>query len=324
MTIEFAPTEAAIRQARVDLGDIVRSIPLLMVDGIDRTIALKAESLQPLGSFKIRAGVTAVKQAVQAGASSLVTASAGNFAQGLTFAARKQGLAVTVHVPDSASPRKIEALRRTHADVVAHPFPEWWTIMQTRTTTPADAHALFVHPVAEPAVLLGNSTIGLELHDEWSDVEVVVVPFGGGGLAVGIATALRIVGSRAEVIASEVEGSAALSAAFAAGYPVEIERHASFVDGIGSTRVLDEMWALIRDRISRSVVVSVDEARAAVRALTLDHKLVTEGAAATAYAVAMRPEFTGKRVAVILSGSNIDSATLSSILSSSDDQRKTA
>src|SRR5690606_30894297 len=149
---------------------------------------------------------------------------------------------------------------------------------------------------------------------EWPEVDVVIAPLGGGGLSVGIAMALAALGSTAEVVTSEVETSAALAAAFAAGEPVAINRRSSFVDGIGSNQVLGEMWPLITRHISRSIVTTVEECANAVRELALSHKLVVEGAGASAYAAALRPEFTGARVAVVLSGSNIDRAVLADIL----------
>ncbi|ANN21662.1 hypothetical protein SD37_09415 [Amycolatopsis orientalis] len=302
-----------MRATREALDSMVERFPLLDARLEDRVLRLQPESLQPFGSFKVRAALTAVDWAVQSGATRIVTASAGNFAQGLTFAARRAGLPVDVHVPDSAAAGKIAALRGLEARVISHPFDEWWTIMCNRDT--GDNGATFVHPVAEHSVLLGNATIGLDIQTAWSEVEIVIVPFGGGGLCVGVAAALEALGSRAEVVTSEVAGSAALSAALAAGHPVEIQRRPSFVDGIGSTRVLDEMWPLISSCITRSIVVSVDEAAAAVRELALRHKLVVEGAGATAFAAACRPEFAGRRVAAVLSGSNIDAPTLAGILS---------
>ncbi len=312
----FAPTVEEIRGARDRLLPVIRALPLLRTTHTDRDLRLKAESLQPMGSFKVRAGVTAAELAARQGATRLVTASAGNFAQGLAFGARVHGLEVHVHVPDTAARSKLDAIRMLGARLIEHPFDEWWAIMQSRDVGSAagEAVGVFVHPVSDEPVLLGNSTIGLEIGEEWPEVDVVVAPFGGGGLAVGIAAALRALGSSAEVVTSEVETSAALAAALDAGKPVAIDRRPSFVDGIGSTRVLDEMWPLITRSISRSIVTTVDECAEAVRELALAHKIVVEGAGASAFAAANRPEFAGARVAVVLSGSNIDRSVLAEIL----------
>jgi len=318
----FAPTVDDIRGARERLLPVIRSLPLLRTAHTDRDLRLKAESLQPMGSFKVRAGVTAAERAARQGATRLVTASAGNFAQGLVFGARVNGLQVDVHVPDTAARSKLDAIRMLGARLIEHPFDEWWAIMQSREVsgTPGEEPGVFVHPVADEPVLLGNSTIGLEIGEEWPDVDVVIAPFGGGGLSVGIATALRALGSSAQVVTSEVETSAALAAALEAGAPVAIDRRTSFVDGIGSTRVLDGMWPLIKRSISRSIVTTVDECADAVRELALTHKLIVEGAAASAYAAANRPEFAGARIAVVLSGSNIDRGVLAEILGTVEEQ----
>lgn len=289
-------------------GDAIRSPLLPYPDTGERTIRLKCENLQPLGSFKIRAGASAVAALDAPGP--VVTASAGNFAQGLTLAARRRGLPVTVHAPDSAAGVKLEAVRSLGATVVTHPFDRWWEILATRE----GGDGTFVHPVAEPAVILGNGSIGLELAADWPELDTVVIPFGGGGLSTGIALALRAAGCDVRIIACEAEGAAPLAAAFAAGHPVAIERQPSFVDGIGSGRVLDEMWPLLARLIDDVVVVPLAEIRAAVRALARHAHLVAEGAGAAALAAALSGSCGGRNVAAVISGGNIDPARFCEIL----------
>src|SRR5512142_2537287 len=243
--VNEAPLEQFIRTHELIRGDIIHA-PLLPYAGPGSRIRLKAECLQPLGSFKIRAAASALQQLdltrLERG---VATASAGNFAQGVAQAARRRGVALTVHVPDTAARVKVNNLRALGAQVVEHSFADWWQIMSTRDTGAADG--IFIHPVCEPAVILGNATIGLELADEWPELDTVVIPFGGGGLSSGIALALKARSRRVRVIACEIETSTPLAAAFAAGKPVRVERHPSFVDGIGSNSVLDEMWPLVRE-----------------------------------------------------------------------------
>lgn len=289
-------------------GDAIRTPLVPWSRGGERSIRLKCENLQPLGSFKIRSGASAV--ATLAAPGSIVTASAGNFAQGLTLAARRRGLPVTVHAPDSAAGVKLEAVRALGATVVTHPFDRWWQILETRE----GGDGTFVHPVAEPAVILGNGSIGLELARDWPELDTVVIPFGGGGLATGIALALRAFGRDVRIVACEVETAAPLAAAFAAGAPVAVQRQPSFVDGIGSGRVLDEMWPLLARLVDDVIVVSLAETRAAVRALALEGHLVAEGAGAAALAAALSPRCGGRNVAAVVSGGNIDPARLSEIL----------
>jgi threonine dehydratase len=310
--VSEAPLEQFIRTHDLIRGDVIHA-PLLPYAGAGGRIRLKAECLQPLGSFKIRAAASALQQldSTLLGRG-VATASAGNFAQGLAQAARRRGVALTVHVPDTAARVKVDNLRALGAQVVEHSFAAWWQIMSTRDTGAADG--TFIHPVCEPAVILGNGTIGLELADAWPELDTVVVPFGGGGLATGIALALKARSRRVRVIACEIETSTPLAAAFAAGKPVRVERHASFVDGIGSNSVLDEMWPLVRKLVDQVIVVKLTDAAAAVRDLALRHHIVAEGAGAVALAAALSSACPGQHVAAIISGGNIDAARLCQIL----------
>lgn len=291
-------------------ADVVRTplLPCPCPTGDGRTIRLKCENLQPLGSFKIRSGASAV--AALDAPRAVATASAGNFAQGLALAAGRRGIPVTVHAPDSAPTVKLEAMRRLGARVVSHSFERWWEILATREA----AEGVFVHPVAEPAVILGNGSIGLELARDWPELDTVVIPFGGGGLSSGIALALRALGRSIRIVACEAEGAAPLAAAFAAGRPVRIERRPSFVDGIGSQRVLDEMWPLLARLVDDVIVVSLDDIRAALRSLAMRSHVVAEGAGAAALAAALSPRCGGRCVAAVISGGNIDPGTFGEIL----------
>lgn len=300
------------RTSQLIRGDIVHS-PLLQHTEGARTVRLKPECLQPLGSFKIRAA-SSVLQTLSPDQlrSGVATASAGNFAQGLALAAQRRGIALTVHVPDTAATVKIDAIRSMGATIVTHSFVDWWTIMSTRETGLDDGK--FLHPVCELGVILGNGTIGLELADDWPDMDTVAIPFGGGGLATGIAVALRTLSRKVRIVACEIETAAPLAAAFAAGGPVRIERKPSFVDGIGSSFVLDEMWPLVRELVDDVVVVTLDEARSALRDLVFGHHIVAEGAGAVALAAALSPRCGGNRVAAIISGGNIDPQALCRVL----------
>lgn len=308
----FSAAVGDFRQAAGHISaDAVRTPLLPFPGGNGRSIRLKCENLQPLGSFKIRSGACAVAM-LEGEPRAVATGSAGNFAQGLTLAARRRGLPVTVHAPDTAAGVKLAAMRELGASVIQHPFERWWEILSTRDTGADDG--AFIHPVAERGVVLGNGTIGLELAEDWPEIDTVVVPFGGGGLVSGIALALRALGRDVRVVACEAETSTPLAAAFAAGHPVRVERQPSFVDGIGSGRVLEEMWPLLRELVDDVIVVSIAEIRAAVRALAKQSHVVAEGAGATALAAALSPECSGQNVAAVISGGNIDTARLAEIL----------
>ena len=288
--------------------------PLLPFHGKSgQTLRLKAENLQPLGSFKIRAAFNVLLQAAsRCSLSRIATASAGNFAQGLMLAASELGAQLSVHLPDTSAENKRAALRSMGAELFIHSFTDWWRILMTRETGAAED--LFIHPVCEPDVIIGNGSIGVELLEQWPEVDTVVIPIGGGGLATGVALALRAAGRRVRIVGCEIETATPLSAARAAGHPVAVERAPSFVDGIGSNCVLEDMWPLLRELIDDVVVVSVEQARTALRTLATTNHLVVEGAAAVAFAAACSPQFEGRNVVAILSGGNIDSRVLCEIL----------
>ena len=290
----------------------VITTPLLPFQCHDRNLMLKAECLQELGSFKIRAGANAVSSADEKDlVKGVVTASAGNFGQGVAKAAQNRGLPVHVVVPDTAAVIKVEALKDLGAKVTTVPFADWWQIMMTRST---DIDGYFIHPVAELEVIIGNGGIGLEILDQWPEVEVIIVPFGGGGMISGISLAMRAARKRPQIIACEIESSTPLKCAKDEGKPVCVERGSSWVDGIGSTSVLEEMWPLLDELVDDVIVISHFEAENALRSLSKKAHLVSEGAGAVALAAAMRPQFSGKNVIAVISGGNIDPQTYSEIL----------
>ncbi len=295
-------------------GLALRSPLIPFSDEGGRAIRLKAENLQPLGSFKVRCGANALAALSDKQLSGgIATVSAGNFAQGLALAARARGVRLTAHIQDSASPVKLEALRALGVTLVPQTPEAWMRIALSRETGADDG--LFIHPVCEPAVIRGNGTIGLELAADWPELDTVVAPIGGGGLAIGIALAFRALGRPVRLVACEAEGAAPLAAAKRAGRPVAIERTPSFIDAVGSTSVLDAMWPLLNDLVDDVVVVSVDEVRAALRLLATRNHLIVEGAGALALAAAMSPKTGGRNVVAVLSGGNIDPATFCQILS---------
>ncbi len=207
-----------IRAARERLAGTVVRTPLvrLNVDDAPQEIYLKLENLQPIGSFKLRGAGIAMALAERSQLDRGVwTASAGNMAQGVAWYARQLGVRCTVVVPDSAPETKLAAIRRLGAEVVTVSFAEWLEVFRTRRREGLDG--LFVHAFSDPAVMAGNGTIGLEIVEDLPDLDAVVIPYGGGGLACGIASALRALKPDTGVYAAEVETAAPLAASLAAG-----------------------------------------------------------------------------------------------------------
>ena len=274
---------------------------------------LKLELLQPIGSFKIRGAASAMRAAAaEELARGAVTASAGNMAQGVSWVARELGVPATIVVPDHAPATKIAAIERLGGRVVKVPYARWWKAMEESRFEGAEG--LFVHPVQDDAVIAGNGTIGLELAEQLDDVDTVVVPWGGGGLSSGIASALAGLGSGARVLAVEPETGAPFAASWAAGEPVPFDYRPSFVDGAGSGALLPKMWELGRSLLAGGLVASLDETAAAVRLLAERVRVVAEGAGALALAAVLAGRAGNGRIVCIVSGGNIDSARLRAIL----------
>jgi threonine dehydratase len=302
----LTPDEIGQARRRIQ-GAAVRTPILRSAEGV----ALKLECLQPYGSYKIRGATNAILARRERGepVEGVVSASAGNFGQAIAAAARTLGLPCVIHAPDYAARVKVARLRELGATVREWPFDAWWRIMQTRETGDA---GVFFHPVADREVVAGAGTIGAEIAEDFPQVEALFAPIGGGGLISGTAQGIRLAAPGRRVVAVEVETSIPLKAAFEGGEPVTVERRPSFIDGMGSSRILDEMWPLLSRIVDEVVVVTVAEVEAAVRRLALDHHIIAEGAGAAAFAAALK---TGRpNAAAIVSGGNLDPAELSRIL----------
>jgi len=318
------PTLEDIRAAADRIRGVAVRTPLIRWDeapgaspGGATTVWLKLETLQPIGSFKIRGAGNALATAPPSAlANGVVTASAGNMAQGVAWWARQLGIPCNVVVPDHAPATKVAAIERLGGTAVKVPFDRWWRALEERKFDGLPGQ--FIHPVSDPAVIAGNGTIGLEIAEDLPDVDLVLVPFGGGGLSCGIAAALRSVAPNARVVAVEPETAAPLAASLRAGRPSSIDYRASFIDGAGGRTVLEEMWPLARELLHRSVTVTLAETADALRQLALRVRIVAEGAGALAVAAAGSARAFGERrparVVCVVSGGNIDADRLTSIL----------
>lgn len=301
--------------ARMRIKDAVPRTPLIRIEGIGPSeIYLKLENLQPIRSFKVRGADNAMAMLSAAElAAGVYTASAGNMAQGVAWAARRRGVRCTVVVPDGAPQTKLDGIRRLGGEIVSLVYDDWWNILATHRYAPLEP-AHFIHPVSDVGVMAGNGTIGLELLEDLPDVDTVLVPFGGGGLSCGIAAAIRGMRPEVRVYGCEVETAAPLAAAIAAGRAVECQRTPTFVDGIGARIMLTEMWPPAHRLLAGSLVVSLDDVAAAIRMLVERAAVVGEGAAGAAVAAGLKGLGGKGRVVCVVSGGNIDPAVLSKIL----------
>ena len=309
------PTLAEIESARRRIRNVAVRTPLIRLHaGHEGTeIYLKLETLQPIGSFKIRGAANAMLSASTADlARGALTASAGNMAQGVAWNARALSIPCTVFVPDNAPETKRNAIERLGGRIVPLSFDDWWKVLIERRYPGHDG--FFVHPVADRAVIAGNGTIGLEILEDLPEVDAVFVPFGGGGLSCGIAAAVRAIKPGVPIYGCEVSTAAPLAASFDAGSPQTILHTPSFVDGLGGKSVLAEMWPLIRVLLSGSKVVEPREAAEAVRLLAERVRVIAEGAGAVPVAAALAAGPGRGRIVCVVSGGNIDLAKLARIL----------
>jgi threonine dehydratase len=298
-----------IRRARERIGDDVLRTPLVPL-GTDDRILLKLECLHPIGCFKLRGAFSAIRAASSAElADGVVTASAGNMAQGLAWAAREIGVPARVIVPADAPRAKLDRVEALGAEIVSVTHQEWWQAMVDRGREGVEG--LFVAPAAEETVMAGNGTIGLEIAEDAPEFDSVVIPWGGGGLTTGIASALKALRPDVRVVTAEPETGAPLAAAFAAGGPTEIEFVPSWVDGAGGRGLLPGMWERARELVDEAVAVPLADAEEAVRLLVSRAHVVAEGAGALALAAALRRD---DRCVCIVSGGNIDPEVLAGLL----------
>jgi threonine dehydratase len=305
---------AAIERARETIRGAAIRTPLVRLEvDAPAEIWLKLENLQPIGSFKIRGAANAIRQAPrELTAAGVVTASAGNMAQGVAWAARELGVPATIVVPEHAPQTKLDAIARLGGHVVKVPHERWWqAIVESRFE---GLDGLFVHPVQDEAVMAGNGTIGLELAEDAPDADAVLVPWGGGGLFNGIASALAALRPQARVYAVEPETGAPVAAALAAGGPQDVEYTPSFVDGAGSRALLPSMWERARPLLAGGFAVSLEETAAAVRLLAERARVVAEGAGGLALAAALSGRVEAEKIVCVVSGGNIDAARLTAIL----------
>ena len=233
-------------------------------------------------------------------------------AQAVAWHARKRGLRCTVVVPETAPRTKLDAIRRLDAAFVKVPVPTWIEVFRTRTYPGMEG--VFVHPFSDPNVIAGNGTIGVEIVEDLPDVDAVLVPYGGGGLSCGIASALRALVPRCRVYACDAETAAPLEASLAAGEPVAVDHVTSFVDGIGAPTVFPEMFALARDLLDGSIAVSLAAVADAVRLLVERARIVAEGAGAASVAAALSGRAGNGKLVCVVSGGNIDTGTLEASL----------
>lgn len=309
-----------VREAARRIAGLVHHTPLFGSRSLSQRTGtdlwLKAENLQRTGSFKPRGAFNAILQS-PAGerARGVVTFSAGNHGQALAFAAGQMGVRCTVFMAQNAVPAKVEAIRGYGAEIrfgadINDAFHAMEAFRQ-------ETGAVFVSPFADPAVIAGQGTVGLEILEDDPGVEQMVVPVGGGGLIAGIALAVKAMRPEVRVIGVEPEGSPAVLRAVETGAPVRLERNTTIADGLAAPFTAELPLAIIRRDVDDLVLVTDDEIVAALRLILERTKLLVEPAGAAAVAALMTGKAAvphGARTVAVLSGGNIDSERLKVLL----------
>jgi threonine dehydratase len=311
----------AIHAAAAAIYDLVIRTPLIRLDLPEpfatrlagSHIFLKLETLQRIGSFKIRGAHNVVRQMTADELRGGVwTVSAGNAAQGVALAARHAGAACSVMVMDTAPQTKVDAIARLGATVVSATYDECWRAVEAHGS--ARMHGRFIHPFDDDQFIAGNGTIGLEILEDLPEVDAVIASVGGGGLLTGVASAIRGARPHAQVFAAEPETAAPLHASMTKGRASRFEGwQPSFVDGAGGQSVLPTMWPLLERLVTASIVVPLPDVAAAMRLVAERCRIITEGAAACAVAAALSGRARGRIVAIV-SGGNIDLARFASLV----------
>ena len=321
-----------IKTAAAAVYDLVVRTPLVRLELPEPLAArlegseifLKLETLQPVGSFKIRGAYNTIRQMTPDQLRDGVwTVSAGNAAQGVALAARHAGASCAVMVMDTAPTAKIDAIRRLGATIVPASYDECWATVEAHTSP--RMRGAFVPPFDDDRFIAGNGTIGLEILEDLPDVDAVVAAVGGGGLLSGVASAIRAVRPEVEIVAAEPETAAPLALSLGRGAPARFDEwRASFVDGAGGRSVLPTMWPLLERLVTASIVVPLAEVASAMRLVAERCHVITEGAAACAVAAALtlgrrRAEGTAGgrargRIVAIASGGNIDLSRFASLV----------
>jgi threonine dehydratase len=314
--VDLIPLSAIEEARRVIAGKAIRT-PLVRLNLLDAAaeIYLKLENLQPIGSFKIRGAANAIArlspERLERG---VVTASAGNMAQGVAWCARELGVPCTVIAPSSAPDAKVSAIERLGGRVIKVSFDEWWRAFQERGFPGVEG--TFIHAFDDPLVMAGNGTMGLEILEDLPDVDAVVIPWGGGGLTCGIASALRQLRPSCKIFTAEVSTAAPLAASLAAGVPTEIEYQPSWVDGIGAKAVFPQMFERARTLIDGALVADLDSIAVSLCLLITQNHIVAEGAGACPVACTLSGAAGTGKIVCIISGGNINPSKLATLLSS--------
>lgn len=312
-----ATTIADVYRADKQLAGIVKKTRLLASDFFSESgneVFLKPENMQHTGAFKLRGAYNKISQLTDDEKSrGVITASAGNHAQGVAFAAQKLGVKAVICMPATTPILKVEATRAYGAEVVLH--GDSFDDAYAHSVELQKAHGyVYVHPFNDREVLLGQGTTALEIINELKDVDAILVPIGGGGFASGVALATKVVSPNVQVIGVEPENAACMKAALDAGKIVTLDSADTVADGCAVKTAGALTFAFCQKYLDEIITVNEMEIMSALLSLIEKHKLIAEGAGVLSLAALNKLSFKGKKVVAIVSGGNIDISTLSGLI----------
>lgn len=314
--VAIRPSMSDVLSARKVLRNYLQPTPLMRPPALAETlgidIALKCENLQPIGAFKVRGGIYLLSRlSEEQRTRGVITASTGNHAQSIAYAAREFGVRAVIYMPTANNPDKVAATRRLGAQVIEYgrDFDE----CREEASRHADREGMrFIHPANEPDLIAGVGTYALEMIEEAPDLDVVIVPVGGGSGVCGTATVFKTMRPETRIIAVQTENMPAVYRSFHEKRLVALAGGTTFAEGL-ATRVAFELpHQIMQDLVDDVQVVSEEDMRQAIVLLLDSAHLVAEGAGAAAVALARRlaPELQGKRVGAVVSGGNVTLDTL--------------
>ena len=280
-------------------------------------VYLKPENLQNTGSFKLRGAYNKISQLNEDERKrGVITASAGNHAQGVAFAARELKCKAVICMPATTPILKVEATRAYGAEVVLYGDSFDDAYAKSLELQKKKGY-VYIHPFNDQKVLAGQGTTALEIIDELKDVDAILVPIGGGGFASGVALATKAVNPNVKVIGVEPEGAACMEKSFAEGHVATLSAVDTVADGCAVKTPGDLTYAFCKKYLDQIITVSEMEIMSALLSLIEKHKLIAEGAGALSLAALNKLPFKGKKVAAIISGGNIDISTISALIDKS-------
>ena len=299
---------AEIHEARARIADTIVRTPLVRLElgpGYP-DIRLKLENLQPINAYKLRGAANAVAMLPESERSRGVwTISAGNAGQGVAYAARKAGVPCTVVAIETAPQSKLERMRALGATLIAVSYATAWKALEERAFPGVDG--TFVHPFDDHNFIAGHATMGLEILEDAPDTSAVIAGIGGGGLIVGVGSAIKALRPEIKLWGAEPETAAPAALSFAMGSPQVFTNWThSFVDGAGGQSVFPRMWQRMQPLVDGYIVVSLDQTRHAMRLMADKARVIAEGAGALPLAAALTGKAGSGPIVAIVSGGNID------------------